>query len=341
MNELTRGSAVRHLRRVGLLSPGADPDCRWLGGGVSNRVLAVRWADTCVVVKQPLANLAVDDDWPADRQRVHNEAVAMRAYAKILEHTGVTGVAVPEVLDESHEDHLLVMACAPEQTGPWKDALLDGDVDVSVAERLGEVLSTVHTTASADESLRQQFPDDRPFEQLRIEPYHRTTARRHPDVAEFITAEIDRISAVRQTLVHGDFSPKNVLVHDDAGTPPVWLIDFEVAHWGDPAFDTAFLLNHLFIKAVFNHTCSASYIDAAMRFYDTYRSNVPWDIEPATARELAVLMLARIDGKSPVEYITDARIASTLRELAKHALKADIADVETYASSVKEVADTL
>ena len=336
--EFTPEAAVSHLRAAGVIPADADATARSLGGGVSNHVYQVTWDDDCLVVKRPLPNLAVEDDWPADVDRVHNEADAIRAYDTVLRDTNVAA-QVPSVVSETHEpDHVVAIECAPADAEMWKTDLLAGRVDAGVAATVGEVLGAVHDATAADDEVRERFASKRPFDQLRVDPYHRTTAERHPDVADAIHEEIDRLLDTSRTLVHGDYSPKNVLVGPD--TVP-WILDFEVAHWGDPAFDTAFMLNHLFIKSIYNHEQHAAYADAADRFWTAYDRAVDWNIERETVAELAVLMLARVDGKSPVEYVECEAVADALRRVAKRTLRGDADGLGGFAALAREEAEAL
>ncbi|WP_276259587.1 phosphotransferase family protein [Haloglomus litoreum] len=322
-----------YLARAGVLPDAAGAAVERLGGGVSNVVLQVTWDDDCAVVKQPRPNLAVEDDWPADVVRVHNEAAAARAYREVLRRVD-SPARVPGIRFEDESTHVVAMDCAPTGAGTWKSELLDGRVDTGVAAELGRVLGAVHRVAADDASLAEQFANERPFEQLRIDPYHRTTAERHPDLREPIQREIDRITGTQRTLVHGDYSPKNVLV-DRAGDAPVpWLIDFEVAHWGDPAFDVAFMLNHLFIKSVHNADQQHEYANAAFAFWDAYTEQVPWDVEAETVAELGILMLARVDGKSPVEYVGEGPTAAALRRIARRTIEHGTSDIDEFAARV-------
>ncbi|MFB6219283.1 MAG: phosphotransferase family protein [Halobacteriaceae archaeon] len=332
MSAFDPDAAADYLRERGVLDGAAD--VRRLGGGVSNHVIAVTWPEGCVVLKHPLPNLAVEDDWPADVERVHNEAAAARAYADALADTDLP-VRVPEVLFEDRERHVVGLECAPDSR-TWKADLLDGVVDRDLAATVGRVLGVVQTAAAGDEGLRAAFASRRPFEQLRLDPYHRTTARRHPDVADEIRAEIERVEGVERTLVHGDYSPKNLLVGEAA-----WVLDFEVAHWGDPAFDAAFVLNHLLIKSVYNHGQGSEYEAAARDLWEAYREAVAWDVEYGTVRELAVLMLARVDGKSPVEYVTTEPVKEALRAAAKRALRDGTDDLDAFFAHVARERDRL
>lgn len=311
-----------------------------LGGGVSNTVLRVTTNGECLIVKQPLPNLAVEDDWPADTERVHNEAAAARTYETVIRNTGLSDICVPVVVFEDTTNHTIATTCAPSSSTMWKRELLDGRVDVRVAETLGRFLGLSHRSTANDSEIEGTFANKAPFEQLRLDPYHRTVADRHPDVAPLIEAELDRIRAVDRTLVHGDFSPKNVLVDRRANPQTIWLLDFEVAHWGDPAFDTAFMLNHLFIKSIYKASEQESYIEAARRFWRTYAEQVDWTIEADTVRELAVLMLARVDGKSPVEYVTSSETKDALRSAAKQALQNRVETFDEFVDLVTEVTRT-
>ena len=333
---LSTETAPEYLSERGLLDDGVrgEVTASMLGGGVSNRVVRVDAGDRSFVLKQPLSNLAVEDDWPADVSRVHNEAAAARAYADVIEAAGFEDVRVPEVIDEDERSHVVVFSCAPDRAVMWRRGLLGGRVDAGVARSLGRLLGTVHDRASNDGERRERFADPTPFDQLRVDPYHRTTARRHPEVAGEIRAEAERVLAAHRTLVHGDYSPKNVLVDRERGVR--WILDFEVAHWGDPAFDTAFMLNHLFIKSVHVEGRREACIDAAERFWSAYRAAVEWDVERETVRELGVLMLARVDGKSPVEYL-DPGEDDTLREISRRALREGTATLDGFAALVREV----
>jgi Ser/Thr protein kinase RdoA (MazF antagonist) len=335
MNEFSPADAVAALREAGVVPPDADATAEPLGGGVSNHVYEVRWTGGDAVCKRPLPNLAVEEDWPADVDRVHNEAAAIRAYDATLADAGVDA-RVPRVLAET-DDHVIAVEHAPADATMWKRELLDGRVDAGIAETVGRVLGAVHAAAADDPEVRETFASIRPFEQLRVDPYHRTVADRHPDVADEIEAEIDRVLGVRRTLVHGDYSPKNVLVD---GTTP-WILDFEVAHYGDPAFDTAFMCNHLFIKSIYNHGKQEAYLDAVDAFWGAYDASVPWDIESETVAELAVLMLARVDGKSPVEYVEREAVADALRRVAKRTLESDDRTLGGFAGRAREEAAAL
>jgi aminoglycoside phosphotransferase (APT) family kinase protein len=245
-------------------------------------------------------------------------------YRDVVAEHRVDGVRVPDVRFEDHDEHVIAITAAPPSAETWKDRLLGGEVDAGVGETVGEFLAASHEFASGDTAVRDAFSNYRPFEQLRLDPYHRTVAKRHPDVASAVDAEVERIRGARSTLVHGDYSPKNVLV-DRTGRESLWVLDFEVAHWGDPAFDVAFMCNHLFIKSVYNSDRRDEYLTTAESVWEVYAANadVGGAFETTVVTELGVLMLARVDGKSPVEYVRSERTRDQLRALAKRILRTD------------------
>jgi 5-methylthioribose kinase len=186
----------------------------------------------------------------------------------------LSDIRVPAVRFEDTTNHVILIECAPSRAVSWKKQLLDGRVDPGIAETLGRFLGKTHEGVADDPGLKEVFSHDAPFEQLRLDPYHRTVAERHLSVASLVHSELDRARAVNDTLVHGDFSPKNVLIDHRLGSMTIWLLDFKVAHWGDPAFDTAFMLNHLLIKSVYLKAEQEAYLEAARRFWHAYSAQV-------------------------------------------------------------------
>ncbi|MQA25955.1 MAG: phosphotransferase [Micromonosporaceae bacterium] len=270
-----------------------------LGGGVSNVVLGVGTGTDAFVVKQALPRLRVADEWRAPCGRVLTEAAALDLAARLV--PGVT----PRVLDRDPERNVIVIERAPGSWSDWKRLLLQGRCDVGVAARLGGVLAAWHSADVA--GVDQRCVDLSAFEQLRVDPYYRTVMRRRPEHAERVGWHAEAMAGRRTALVHGDFSPKNVLVGEGGA---LWVIDFEVAHVGDPAFDVAFLLSHLLLKSVFRPADRDRYEVCASAFADSYLAAIPpsrrldWGY---VAGHVACLMLARVDGKSPVEYLDAAQ----------------------------------
>lgn len=287
------------LEERGLVEDAAAVRARPLSGGVSNVVLAVEADGLRAVVKQALPRLRVADEWLATQERALTEADALRLAAEL------TPGAVPAVLDVDESAYAIVIAQAPDGWANWKDQLLRGAADAAVGYRLGMLLAAWHRGTWEGSSAWRLAGTDA-FEQLRVDPYHRTVMARRPELADSIAEVVDRMLATSSCLVHGDFSPKNVLVGPDpAGA--LWVLDFEVAHIGDPAFDLAFMVNHLLLKSIHRPPDAERYHACAHAFLTAYASAVPEEALPPLPYVLAhagCLALARVDGKSPAEYLT-------------------------------------
>lgn len=293
---LTTENLTDYLASRGMTT-GAVRWCRSLGGGVSNVVLAAGVGDGAVVVKQSLARLRVRDEWNAKRERVLTEARALVLQAKL------TPGRVPEVLDIDPQRFALTIAHAPDGWSDWKGRLLAGEADPRVASELGRILGVWHHRTWNDRKVARDFADWEAFEQLRVDPYYRTVARRCPDLAPPVLARIARMEESRRCLVHGDFSPKNVLL--GGGPFGLWVLDAEVAHFGDPGFDTGFMLNHLMLKAINRPSARTSYRACALSFWSAYERHRDGAGCADTLGHLACLMLSRVHGKSPAEYLDE------------------------------------
>jgi 5-methylthioribose kinase len=295
---LDRATVGAWLAEQGLLEAGMPVHAVELEWGVSNVVLAVEAGELRAVVKQALPRLRVEEEWLAKRERSLTEARALELAARLAPGS------VPAVLAVDQARCAFAIARAPGGWRNWKELLLAGESRADVGARLGTLLATIHAETSRDGELLAEFDDAEAFAQLRIDPYHRTVMRRWPGLERPVGMVVEEMLDRRLCLVHGDFSPKNVLVGDDG----LWLIDFEVAHAGDPAFDLGFMLNHLMLKAIHRPAAFERYEHAAASFWETYGGLVPGSLTPDPAYvglHVACLMLARVDGKSPAEYLTE------------------------------------
>jgi 5-methylthioribose kinase len=268
-----------------------------MGGGISNGVLLVETdRGDRFVVKQARDRLDASAEWRIDRRRAINEAYCLRYLEEILPDG-----SVPHVLFTDEDECLIGMTVAPAGGVIWKQQLLAGHVSRLTARRVGQLLATIHATSADDPRVPRDFDNHDLLEQGRIDPYHRAAAGAHPRLAAAIGAEIERLETTRRTLVLGDVSPKNVFVYPDR----VLFFDVEIAHWGDPAFDLAFCLTHLILKTLLLRQHRESLLGAAAELWRAYRAGVPaWpSYDVHVIAELGCLLLARVDGKSPVEYL--------------------------------------
>jgi aminoglycoside phosphotransferase (APT) family kinase protein len=284
---------------MGLVKPGDRVRIVPLAGGVSSDIALVEAGGRRFCVKRALSRLKVAALWEAPVGRNAAEAAWMRAVAQWLPH------AAPAVLAEDAEAGLFAMEYfAPEHHPLWKAELLAGRIDAAFAAAVGRDLALIHAASAADKSAPARFANDETFEAIRIEPYLRATGRAHPMLGERFEALASRTLATKKALVHGDVSPKNILIGKSG---PIFL-DAECAWFGDPAFDLAFCLNHLLLKGARRGVARAPYLEAFDALARTYLAAIVWEsaeaLEARAASLLPALFLARIDGKSPVEYLT-------------------------------------
>jgi aminoglycoside phosphotransferase (APT) family kinase protein len=284
-----------------------------LTGGVSSDIVRIKLAsgeEFCA--KRALPKLKVARDWQAPLERNHYEVAWLKRAGAI-----VPGMA-PKVFGEDQEHGIALLEYLPaDDFALWKSELLVGRADPAVATAVADALGRIHTATLFDKDVAREFPTDHLIDALRLDPYLRFTAGRHPELAPNILTVLATTAATKMALVHGDVSPKNILVSRRDGHPV--LLDAECAWYGDPAFDGAFCLNHLVLKAVHMPELAPTLAGQARKFAATWIGHFPADLQSAlearTAALLPCLMLARVDGKSPVEYLTEEG-RTRVRELA-------------------------
>jgi len=305
------------LHRLGLVPPGARVVVTPLAGGVSSDISRVEVDGRSFCVKRALGRLKVAADWRAPVARNHSEAEWIRVAGEIAPD------AVPRLIGEDRAAGLFAMSWLPPEANPvWKTELADGRIDEAVAAEVGRRIVLVHAATAGRVDVAARFANDDIFHAIRLEPYLLATAERHPDCANALRRLAETTSHTRLALVHGDVSPKNILL---GARGPVFL-DAECAWYGDPAFDLAFLLNHLLLKCVWRREWRTRYLAAFRAAATAYVAGVVWEprdvFEARCARLLPGLLLARIDGKSPVEYIDAEADRERVRACARPLLMA-------------------
>ena len=299
------------LDRMGLGGPSADRIFTPLVGGVSSLIVRVDTAEGRFCIKQALSQLRVAAVWHAPVARNAAEVDWIRLVSRL------DAAWVPEVLGHDLVSQSFAMQYLPHDRYPvWKGQLRDGLVDPSVAESVGSRLGQIHAATANRPALAEQFAHQDQFYALRLEPYFVEAGRRHPQLQPALNALVERTYDIRRALVHGDVSPKNILVGPHG---PVFL-DAECAVYGDPAFDVAFCLNHLLLKCVWRPAFRSLYLKSFSCLLDAYRPWVSWeplaDLSARVAQLLAAMLLARVDGKSPVEYLTALEEQERVRRFA-------------------------
>lgn len=283
-----------------------------LSGGVSSDIFLVEDGSRRFAVKRALPRLKVRDAWFADISRNRVE----QAYLEYASH--VLPGSVPQILHSNPEAGWFAMEYLGDRFANWKSLLMSGQVDPLHAINAGETLGRIHAASWDNTEVASRFATLPNFHALRIEPYLLTTAARIPGSRAFLESEAMRLSETRLALVHGDYSPKNLLVSPER----LVVLDAECGWFGDPAFDTAFLLNHLHLKALVHRMHPDPYLALVPAFWRSYVAalgqHVSADLEMRTVRLLLGLMLGRVHGKSPAEYLTTDDGERITRFVLKH-----------------------
>ncbi|MGH8662798.1 MAG: phosphotransferase family protein [Burkholderiales bacterium] len=308
---------VASLQRMGLVDAHESPPLTELEGGVSSRIVRADTARGPVCVKRALPRLKVAATWFAPVERNAAEVAWIRVAAQ------VAPAAVPQILGEDPVARAFAMGYLPPETYPiWKHQLREGCARAETAAAVASTLACIQAATAGRADIAHRFADDTAFRALRLSAYFAAAAETNPDCAPALLALIETTAATRLALVHGDVSPKNILVGPGG---PV-LLDAECAWYGDPAFDAAFCLTHLLLKCLWRPTYRADYLACFDAFVAAYLAGVAWEppaaLEARACRLLAGMLLARVDGKSPVEYLTDEAQRARVRTFARRLLAA-------------------
>lgn len=311
---LTEETVIPYLLAKGIVAESDRPEVEILTGGVSNVVLAISTSTQKLVLKQALAELKVAEKWEADQRRAIVEANAISLFHRLSPQQ------VPNLVFLDSERFILILERVPLGSTVWKTDLLSGVINPDVAAELGRTLAIWHNYGVENNDAREQFMEDTLFEQLRIDPFYRFVAAKNPAIESAINALIAELEGDTTTVVHGDFSPKNMMVGKD---DQVYILDFEVTHVGNPVFDVAFLLAHLLCK--FYRTdveIEGKLLKACAQQYVTEYSKLR-PISPTFGLHTALIALARVEGKSPVNYL-DSNKQNLLVTHTKKILRAGI-----------------
>lgn len=311
MIQLTPTIAVPFAVERGWLRPDEPATAVALAGGVSCEVIALQTPSRRLIVKQALPAWRVNPPWPCRLDRAIRERECIEALGRIVP----PGV-IPRVLAYDDAHFCFLMSAFPVGALTWKSHLLAGRIDPAVARQAGALLGEIHRATWGGKGVPAHFADTAIFEQMRIAAYYRAIAAAHPRIAAIAERCGRALLAAPIALVHGDYAPKNILIVDGA----IRLLDFETAHLGQPLFDVAFCLSHLALKAIRFPIRRVQYLDLAAVFVDAYLDACGRLARALLDRELVLqlgcLLLARIDGRSPVEYIVDEPTRDQVRQLA-------------------------
>jgi len=293
-------AAVRRIfLSLGLAQEHEEVTAVPLAGGVSSGIYRVDLRSGSYCVKQALPQLKAAKEWRVPVERVFSEIDYLRTVDTIVPGH------VPRVIGRDDATKSFVMEFLGREFRNWKTQLLAGDVDTQIASHVGDVLGRIHCATADQSAIAQRFATDDNFYAIRLEPYLVECSRVHPQLADSLLGLVTRTAQTRRVLVHGDVSPKNILTGPHG---PV-LIDAECAWFGDPAFDVAFCLNHFLLKAAHLPQHMGPLMACVSSMTQSYFAHVDWEptgeLEARVTSLLPGLTLARVDGKSPVEYLDD------------------------------------
>ncbi len=352
MRELATDNVCDYLRERGRLGRNETARVELLAGGVSNVVFLITPAASLpFVLKQSRAQLRTKADWFSRIERIYREADAQRALSQVLPEG-----AVPAVLFEDRENYCYAMSAVRADHVVWKRQLVSGVVNPQLYTQAGSLLGQIHAGTWGQRRLFPEADDTTVFFELRVDPFYRRIAQVHPAIQPAIDQLIDNMPRCAAALVHADFSPKNLLVHPDGVT----LVDHETVHYGDPAFDLGFFFSHLWLKAIALPNVRAEMIAGIFAAWNAYRESMSagrgWSasrspgapdidhrgfaqsgsspghpIEELSQRavlHLAACLLSRVDGKSPVDYLTNPAHQQLVRDVTLRWFAAPPADFD-------------
>ena len=279
-----------YLTALGLLTPGEHVSVEPAGEGNINWVRRVRSAARpfSVVVKQARPALERFPEYRVSTQRIEFEARWYETVARFDREK-----ICPRVHFFDAQRKALVL----EDLGgaePLNILLARGGDAAGIAAALGRFLGAVHA-GTRDPALAARFQNTE-MRQLHGEhifglPFRANDFPLSPAVrrrAERVAADADllrRIDAAHRryrelalALIHADVQPSNVLVA--AGAPR--LLDAEIAHQGDPAFEIGQLAGHLWLRALARGDARAA-APAVSALWSSYMAALDGALEVAFA----------------------------------------------------------
>ena len=282
--------------------------CEKLKGGVSSEVILIEEGERRFVFKRALPELQVDAHWPADVERNLIEQDFFRYVSQFMPEE------IPKIIYADRQNHFFCMEALGEEFDCWKNILMNGEFCLQTAEQAGKLLAKLHVKSLGCEKAGKTFDNNANFHDMRIHPYFHATAEKHPKLKSEFAKAASRLKAAKTCLIHGDFSPKNLMVNENK----VIIIDAETACYGDPTFDIAFLLSHLTLKSFLFPQQGAIFMQLVESFLEQYKVNSKEIItldENWLTDLIQLLLLARVDGMSPVEYLPES-VKNKIRQSA-------------------------
>lgn len=320
----------KYLLEKGIIQSAENSSFHYCKGGVSCTVVFVKTGKKEMIVKQGLAQLKTKEVWLCDPNRMNIEQRSNQIYHELLPD------CAPEVYFYDAENYIYGREALPEDWHMWKEELLAGILNFPTAQKVITALLTVHSKCANQKNIAEEFDNNQIFYNLRISPYFEFTLGKYPELKSFAEPLIHMLMNEKITLIHGDFSPKNILTDGKH----VSILDYEVAHYGHPSFDLAFFSTHFLLKAVKNKAYAPSYLNMLRYMMNIYFNGCNYvdkkAVEHAYIRLQALMLLARVDGKSPVEYITEESDKNLIRACAFEIVNQKIEDFDCAVKMIQQ-----
>jgi len=331
---LSKTEICHALIRLNLMDASENPALSELNGGISSEIYKVDLDGRSFCVKSALPTLKSDPDWHVPVERTAAEWEWLKLAQNVAKNIA------PEPLGYDKKTNTLVMSyLEPELYPNWKDLLSQGIIDPNMAEAAAERLVMLHNATAGDEKLIQRFANDSIFYDIRLEAYFLETGRNVEVLKDLMHKLVESTAASKVALVHGDVSPKNILIGPNG---PVFL-DAECACYGEPAFDAAFCLTHFLLKCLWKPNWKKGYLKCHERFRKTYFSNAKWldmtELERRVTQLHLGMLVARVAGRSKVEYVSDKVTQELVKTFATRHLISHVATTGEVATLWNEILD--
>ena len=306
-----------------LLKLGEKFSSKKITDGVSSDIWHIKTKkNTEFCIKRALDKLTVKEDWFAPVSRSNFEAMYFKYCKKVMPE------CFPKLLGHDNKNYILAMQWySPKSYRVWKKKLLNSNINFMDAINISNVLIKKHKFFFHKKFYKKKFENDDTFYSIRIEPYIIFTSNKYPQYKKKFLDVAQSLVQNKKTLIHGDFSPKNILIKSNN---PI-ILDAETACWGDPVFDLAFCNNHILLKSLLFKNLGHKFLELSYKFLNNYIKNITWEDKnffiQRLIKILPLLLLARVDGKSPVEYFKTKEKKQT-RSLAKNILNEEVKNIQ-------------
>lgn len=322
---------IAYLKERKLINNEIGCNIEYCKGGVSGTVALINDKDNLMLIKQALNRLKVQEEWISNPIRAKIEYDCNNILYSIIPEY----ILRPYFFDELN--NIFCREAAPVNFRMWKNDLINGKLDFQIATKYIDSISRIHNICADDNNVKQTFKNIDIFNELRLCPYIEFTVKKHPKYKEFANKVLIELREEKITLVHGDYSPKNVMIYGNK----MYIMDFEVAHYGNPAFDLAFLSNHFILKAIKMKRFAESFLNMYEYCIQRYFDNVNYmdknKLENCFIRTLCLMLIARVDGKSPVEYITNENDKEIIRKIGFEIINQELFTYKEMKNKVKDI----